>query len=39
MRSSQPEELRDMIDRGAGLLNRTTTAAAPLAKGAATMKR
>src|SRR5579872_4136378 len=39
MRSGQPEELRDMIDRGAGLLNRTTTAAAPMAKGAATMKR
>jgi twitching motility protein PilT len=37
-RSSTAEELRDMIDRGAGLLNRQTTGA-PMAKGAATMKR
>jgi twitching motility protein PilT len=37
-RSSVPDELRDMIDRGAGLINRPPTAA-PLAKGAATMKR
>src|SRR5690349_14055234 len=38
MRSGMPEELRDMIDRGAGLINRTTVTA-PLAKGAATTKR
>jgi len=37
-RSSVPDELRDMIDRGAGLINRPATGA-PLAKGAATMKR
>jgi twitching motility protein PilT len=33
LRSGMPEELKDMIDRGAGLINRTTVA--PMAKGAA----
>jgi twitching motility protein PilT len=37
-RSSVPDELRDMIDRGAGVVNRPV-AGVPMAKGAATMKR
>jgi twitching motility protein PilT len=36
-RSSSPEELQEMINRGAGLLNRGT--AAPMAKAAAPAKR
>src|SRR5438309_2215741 len=38
-RSSQPEELQEMINHGAGLLNRPTTTGAAMAKGASPTKR
>src|SRR3989440_1186133 len=38
-RSSNVDELQEMINRGASLLNRPTTAGATLAKGASTAKR
>ena len=39
LRSSNQDELQEMINRGAGLLNRTTAAGATLAKGASPTKR
>src|ERR1700741_1546644 len=39
MRSSNQDELQEMINRGAGLLNRPTTAGAAMAKGASPAKR
>ena len=38
-RSSNQDELQEMINRGAGLMNRPTAAGAVLAKGAAPTKR
>jgi hypothetical protein len=39
MRSSNQDELQEMINRGAGLLNRPTTTGAAMAKGASPTKR
>jgi Tfp pilus assembly ATPase PilU len=38
-RSSHPEELQEMINRGAGLTKGSAAASSPLAKGAAPAKR
>jgi twitching motility protein PilT len=39
LRSSQPEELQEMINRGAGLLNRPSNGGSMMAKAAVTTKR